>query len=132
VICIACGSWLGFDALVYRRRAAIPPAQQIIDYVRRFRRHLVLFPDSGGPYRVVKPGIADIAQALDAPVVPFAIRSRRTLRFGSEMQHASPLPTARLELVCGAPLAGRALDPDACGRALAELEGVVAAAQAAP
>jgi lysophospholipid acyltransferase (LPLAT)-like uncharacterized protein len=126
-----CGSWLGFHTLVYRRRAQTPPAQQIIDYVRRCRRHLVLFPDSGGPYRVLKPGIADIAQALDALVVPFAIRSQRALRLGSDMQHVLPLPTSRLELVCGAPLAGRSVDPHACGRALAELEEIATAAPTA-
>jgi hypothetical protein len=118
-----CGSWLGLDTLVYQRHAPVPPRQQIVDYALERRRHLVLFPDSGGPYRVLKPGIVSIARALDARVVPFAIRSRRAVRIGRRMRHLLPLPTARLELLCGDPLAGDDIDERRFSRALCELEG---------
>ena len=59
-----CGSWLGLDTLVYQRHAPTPPRQQIVDYALEYRRHLVLFPDSGGPYRVLKPGVVAVARAI--------------------------------------------------------------------
>lgn len=117
-----CGSWLGLDTLVYQRHASVPPRQQIVDYALGRRRHLVLFPDSGGPYRALKPGIVAVARALDALVVPFAIRSRRAIRLGRELQHLLPLPTARLELVCGDPLSGGDVDERRCDQVLCDLE----------
>jgi hypothetical protein len=117
-----CGSWLGLDTLVYQRHGAAPPRQQIAEYALAYRRHLVIFPDSGGPYRVLKPGIVSVARAIDALVVPFAIRARRSVRVGRELRHLVPWPTSRLELVCGEPLAGCEIDERSCNRALRELE----------
>jgi len=117
-----CGSWLGLDTLVYQRHAPTPPRQQIVDYALEYRRHLVLFPDSGGPYRVLKPGVVAVARAIDALVVPFAIRSRRAIRLGRDLRHLLPLPTSRLELVCGEPLAGSDVEERRCSQVLRELE----------
>jgi len=116
------GAWLGYPTLIFSRRAEAAPRHQIIDFVRREGGHLMLLPDSGGPYGVVKPGIVEIARELDARLQPFAIRTRGAIRVGRVQRHVCALPFAALDVVCGPPIDGRTATVAVCQRALENLE----------
>ncbi|HEY2514119.1 MAG TPA: hypothetical protein VGI39_24800 [Polyangiaceae bacterium] len=117
--------WFGFETLVFRRRSPVPPRQQIIDYVRRTGRSLVVLPDSGGPYGRMKPGTIEIAEATGAVLVPFTVRAVGTATLGHTLRHVVPLPGCRLSVVFGAPLnvrEPREATVEDCQRSLDDLE----------
>lgn len=116
------GAWFGYDLWIYRRKSPIRPTEQIIDMLRARRCNIGLFPDSGGPYGRVKPGLAKIARATDAVLVPRLVRGRRILMLKWPWRFGFPLPFCSLVVHHGAPLDGRAASTAECQQALEELE----------
>jgi hypothetical protein len=116
----ASSAWIGFDALVYRRRSPVSPRQQMIDYVLREQRHLFVLPDAGGPYLRMKPGVLEIAARTRALVQPLAFRCRPSVTVGRRLRHVLPLPFATIDVHAGPLLE----DPtaEACQDALVALE----------
>ncbi|NIM50673.1 MAG: hypothetical protein GTN62_10010 [Gemmatimonadales bacterium] len=115
--------WCGVSIWVYRRQSPIRPKQQIIDLLRSGRGRVALAADAGGPYRRVKPGLPEIAQAADALLVPFVIRGRGVLPLRRPVRYDVPLPFCSLVLYYGAPFDGRDATVAACQRALEDQEG---------
>lgn len=97
-------TWLGVDMFEYSRDSAVTPRQQIIEFVRDSGRHIMVFPDAGGPYRQLKPGILSIARDAGADLVPVRLDVRPALKVGRNMQHCVPTPFARLRTSWGMPL----------------------------
>ncbi len=95
------GAWLGYPTFVFSRRASTSPREQIIAHAQRTGCHLMLLPDSGGPYGQLKPGILEIAQRLGAWLQPFAVPSTPALTVGASQRHVVPLPFSRLEVHLG-------------------------------
>jgi len=116
------GEWSGYPVFEYRRSAAERPRAQIASFLRQSDAPLLLLPDSGGPYGVVKPGVLEIARRTDAVLVPFAVDARRALVWGHEMRHVVPLLGCRLTVRRGPVLEGRATSRDALQAALEALE----------
>ena len=114
--------WLGFDTFVFARRAALSPRQQIAEYLRRTQRSILLLPDSGGPYGVVKPGVVEIATACAASVWPLAIAQTGALELGKKLRHLLPLPGCHLDLRFGAPIPPESVTQQRCQDALDALE----------
>jgi lysophospholipid acyltransferase (LPLAT)-like uncharacterized protein len=110
--------WLGFRAFAFRRRSPVPPRVQLIDYVKRTGRPLLNLPDSGGPYGTMKPGILEVARAVDGLLVPFAIAASASLSLGRALRHLVPAPFSTLELRRGDPIEARHATVDDCQRAL--------------
>jgi lysophospholipid acyltransferase (LPLAT)-like uncharacterized protein len=115
------GSWHGHDVLVYRRRADIAARDQIIAFLTETRRSVLLFPDSGGPYWKLKPGLLDIARAGNAWLVPFDLGLRPPTWVGGAMKHLVPLPFARIEIFTGEPIDSRGATLEECQEALESL-----------
>ena len=116
------GAWFGTPTLVFRRRAPARPRAQIIEFLRARPHHLLLFPDSGGPYGVIKPGIVEIARALDMHAIPIVLRSDPELRLGARMRHQLPSPFATIELAHGPAIAPAQIDVERLHAALERLE----------
>jgi lysophospholipid acyltransferase (LPLAT)-like uncharacterized protein len=113
--------WLGFRAFAFRKKSPVPPRVQLIDYVKKSGRPLLNLPDSGGPYGTMKPGILEVARAVDALLVPFAIAASASLSLGRSLRHLVPAPFATLELRRAAPLEARHATLEDCQRALDSL-----------
>ena len=89
---------------------------------------VVMTPDGPrGPARRAAPGVAQLAAASGAPVLPMAARIRPRLILNSWDRMIVPLPWARGALVCLAPVA---VAGDAADAALAELAAALDAAAA--
>lgn len=101
------GARLGFHLWIYRRKSAIRPRDQIIELIRTRECHIGLFTDAGGPYGRVKPGLAEIARATDALVVPLITRGRPRLKLSRPWRYGIPLPYCRVVVFNGPPLDGR-------------------------
>jgi hypothetical protein len=114
--------WAGFEVFAYRRRSAVPPRTQIIDYVRSSHRPLLLLPDAGGPYGKAKPGIVEIARATGACVLPLSAQVDKAWVLGSTLNHLVPKPGARIRITVGEPLDGATLRVEDCQAALEHLE----------
>lgn len=114
--------WLGFTTFVFTRRGRRPPRQQIIDYIRRSGASILILPDAGGPYGVVKPGIVELAAACGAPVLPLGVHCQGTLRLGRTLRHELPRPGCRLALRAGPLIPAAAVTKERCQAALDDLE----------
>ncbi len=115
-------AWLGVPVWVYRRRSPVTPTQQIIQLVMEQRRHVALVPDAGGPYGSVKPGLAEIARAVDAWVIPVVVRARGRLGIRRPWRYGFPLPFCSVDVHSGEPLEGRIAGVDRFQLALEALE----------
>jgi len=107
---------------VYRRKSPVRPHQQIAEMIKERRCNVGLFADAGGPYGKVKPGLAKIAQATGAWLVPVVVRGRPTLRFRWPWRYAFPLPFCRLVAHHGEPIDGRDATVERCQQALEATE----------
>ena len=115
-------TWFGVDMVEFKRHANKAPRDQIASYIRENQRSIMIFPDAGGPYRQIKPGIIAIAHSAQAQVVPVVLDVRPRLAFGSRMRHLLPVPFARLRVRLGEPIASESLSPDYLASELARLE----------
>ena len=97
-------TWLGVDMLEYERHGPVAPRQQIVDFVRDTGRSIIVFPDAGGPYRQLKPGLISIARQTGAALVPVALKATPSVVVGSTMRHRVPTPFAKLEARWGTPV----------------------------
>ncbi|MBD3242606.1 MAG: DUF374 domain-containing protein [Chitinivibrionales bacterium] len=80
-------------------------------------RQLAITPDGPrGPRRVLKPGVAQIARAANAAVIPVAADIRPGVRLRSWDRFVVPLPFARISLHAGAPLVPRDFAADGADR----------------
>jgi lysophospholipid acyltransferase (LPLAT)-like uncharacterized protein len=113
--------WMGFEVFMFRRRGARPAREQITEYVRRTGRPIFNLPDSGGPYGVMKPGILEVARAVNARIVPFQVDARPTVVVGRKLRHVLPLPFSRIEVRRGPSLESTATVEE-CQRALDGLD----------
>jgi hypothetical protein len=113
--------WAGFEVLAYRRRSAVPPRTQIIEYLRSSHRNLLMLPDAGGPYGKAKPGVVEIARAAEALVLPLSAQVDRAWVLGSSLSHVVPKPGARARILVGELLEGSALRVEDCQEALDRL-----------
>jgi len=86
------------------------------------RCNVGLFADAGGPYGKVKPGLAEIARATEAWLVPVVVRGRPTLRFRWPWRYQFPLPFCRLAAHYGKPIDGRDATVERCQEALERTE----------
>ena len=99
--------------------------------VRRLRggaRVAVLLDGPKGPPRKAKSGVIQLARSGHAPLIPCAIVSKPTHRFGSWDGTQLPLPFARVRFALGEPVALPNESSDAAdASALSELEARIAA-----
>jgi lysophospholipid acyltransferase (LPLAT)-like uncharacterized protein len=86
-----------------------------------------LFADAGGPYGRVKPGLAEIAQATDAWLVPLIVNGRPIIMLKRPWRYAFPLPFCTLTAHRGEPIDGREATVDRCQEALDGVEARVSA-----
>jgi hypothetical protein len=114
-------TWMGFDVLVFRRRSPVPPRQQIISVLRATGRDLLMLPDAGGPYGVVKAGLVEIARACGMALQPVSVRSEPAWVVSKRLRHVLPRPFSSIELLRGEPLPSSATVED-CQRALEALD----------
>ncbi len=121
------GAWFGYHLWIYRRKSPVRPRDQIIDLVRTRHCNIGLFPDAGGPYGRIKPGIAEIAHATNALVVPMIARGRPILMLKWPWRYGFPLPFCSVVVFNGQPLDGRTTTLEECQTALEELERFSAA-----
>ncbi len=127
------GKWLGYPLIEFRRDSAQSPRHQLIERLQRAPDPVSLLPDSGGPYGVVKPGIIKIATAVDAVIVPWAVRVERgRMIVGQEWKHVVPLPFSHLTVYRGATLSGAAVTRERVQRELDSLEGRVRVSECLP
>lgn len=115
-------AWDGHDVLVFRRRGGVAPKEQISAFLRQTRRSILLFPDSGGPYGTLKPGMVAMARATDAWLVPFRVKAKGVWTLGAQLHHRVPMPFCTLEVETGPVTAGRSATVESCQRALDALE----------
>ncbi len=101
------GARLGFHMWIYRRNSTVRPRDQIIELIRSRGCHIGLFTDAGGPYGRVKRGLATIARATDAFVVPVIARCRPRVRLPRPWRYGVPLPYCSVVVLNGSPLDGR-------------------------
>lgn len=116
------GARLGFHIWIYRRRSPVRPKDQIIDLIRSRGCHIGLIPDAGGPYRRIKPGIAEIARATNALVVPVVPNGRPSFTIRWPKPFRFPLPFSSVVVHHGAPLDGSTVTVETCQIALEALE----------
>jgi len=116
------GSWLGVDMFEFERHGDSSPRDQIIDFVRSRQRHVMVFPDAGGPYRQLKPGVLSIARDANADLVPIRLHVRPDVTIGRSMQHRIPLPFTRIECRWGAPLRADQASVESATQRLERLE----------
>ena len=81
-----------------------------------------MFADAGGPYGRVKPGLAEIARATGAWVVPLVVRGRPVIEFTRPWHYVFPLPFCSVLASYGEPLDGREATVDRCQQALDAVE----------
>lgn len=116
------GAWFGYHLWIYRRKSPIRPKDQIIDLIQRRGCNIGLFPDAGGPYGRVKPGLAEIAAATNALVVPLVTRCRPVVMLRWPRRYRFPLLFSSLVVYNGAPLDGPRTSTDEFQKAMEELE----------
>lgn len=116
------GTWYGFPVWAYRRRSSVRPKAQLIDLLAGGRDVIGLFPDSGGPDGEVRPGMVEVARAVQALLVPMAMDSHPVIGIPGPRQYWLPLPFSRVAVYYGEPLDGRHCTLAACQGALEELE----------
>ncbi len=114
--------WFGFRVWVYRRKSPVRPRQQIAEMIKERRCNVGLFADAGGPYGKVKPGLAEIARATEAWLVPVVVRGHPTLRFRWPRRYAFPLPFCKLAAYHGEPIDGSDATVERCQQALEATE----------
>ena len=115
---------LGFHVWIYRRRSPVRPKEQIIKLIQTRQCNIGLIPDAGGPYRKVKPGIAEIARATNALVVPLVTVGRRTVTVPWPKRFVLPLPFCSLVVWHGTALDGSTTTVAECQNALEGLEEI--------
>jgi len=114
--------WSGFTTFVFARRSPKSPREQIAEYVRESGASILLLPDAGGPYRVAKPGIVELAKLTGAPVLPLSVRHRGARTLGHELRHVLSLPGTHLSLRAGPLIPSEEVTLPRCQRALSDLE----------
>jgi hypothetical protein len=114
--------WMGFNTFVFLRQSEVPPRQQIIEYIKISGDSILLLPDSGGPYKEVKPGVVEIATACQATVWPLTVYSQGAFPLGRTLRHYLPTPWCRLVVRLGAPIPPREVTLPRCQAALDALE----------
>ena len=98
--------WLGLRVVHYGRSSHIEPRQQIIRFVQKTHRHLLIFADSAGPYGQLKPGMVEIAEATNALLVPVGLDVTPDIRVGHTWRHRLHIPAARVDVRVGQALEG--------------------------
>lgn len=99
------------------------------------RESCALAVDGGGPYRFVSTGLASLAGALGASIIPVAVRTTPGLTVPKPSRVRVPLPRSRVAVVIGAPIpvrrnASRSRVADEVRRALNELGSIAGTAPA--
>ena len=115
-------SWFGFQVWAYRRRSPTSPRTQLIDLLKAERPIIGLFPDSGGPDGVVRPGLLEAARAAEALLVPMAWHSRPVVVVGRRQRYCFPVPFSRITVFYAQPLDSAQATLDDCRDALEGLE----------
>ena len=115
-------AWFGFRVWVYRRKSPVRPREQIAQMINQRRCNVGLFADAGGPYGKVKSGLAEIARATDAWLVPVVVHGSPTLRFRWPWRYAFPLPFCSLVGHHGDPIDGSSVTVERCQQALEATE----------
>ncbi len=115
-------SWFGVPVWVYRRRSPVTPTEQIIRLLREQHHHVALVPDAGGPYGRIKPGLAEIANAVDAWVIPVVVRAQGRFNLPRPWRYGFPLPFCSVDVYAGEPFEGNAATVDRYQHALDALE----------
>ncbi len=118
-------AWSGMPVWVYRRRSPVPPTEQVIQLLKRHPQQIALVPDAGGPYGRVKPGLAEIARAVDAWLIPIVVRGRGRLKIQRPWRYGFPTPFCTVTVYPGEPFEGGTATVDRCQRALEELDSGV-------
>ncbi len=116
------GAWFGYHLWIYRRKSPVRPRDQIIELIRTRNCSIGLFPDAGGPYRRIKPGIAEIASATNALVVPMIARGRPGIVLKWPVRYRLPLPFSSIVVFNGEPLDGGTASLEEYQTALEDLE----------
>ncbi len=119
------GARFGYRLWIYRRKSPVRPRDQIIQMINESKRNIGLIPDAGGPYRRVKPGIAAIARATGAWVVPLITNGRPSLTIRWPVHFTFPLPFSSVTVFNGEPLDGSTVTLEECQAALEEVEARV-------
>lgn len=119
-------TWFGVDMVEFRRHAADAPREQIARFVDESGRSIMIFPDAGGPYRRIKPGLITIARATGSGIVPVVLDVRPRVPFGFRMKHLLPVPFARLRVRLGEPIDPVDVTPASLAAELETLEAELA------
>ncbi len=114
-------AWLGVDMFEYSLKSERSARRQITDFVKTSGRHIMVFPDAGGPYRQLRPGILSIALEAEADLLPVGLKVRPKIVIGRIMQHRVPFPFSRVEVFWAQPFSGRDATTRNANRALQEL-----------
>ena len=110
----------GMPVFVFRFGGADSRLRQIAEAFPRARR-LVMFPDSGGPYFALKPGIVRLARLVDAELIPVGLDASRRIEIGRHARHRLPLPGAELHYRFGSPIDLRDRESGDSGAAAADM-----------
>lgn len=116
------GARFGYRLWIYRRKSPVSPKDQIIQMMKATKRNIGLIPDAGGPYRRVKPGIASIARATGAWLVPIITHGQPSLIIRWPVHFRFPLPFSSVTVFNGGPLDGASVTLEACQAALEDVE----------
>ncbi len=119
-------TWFGVDMVEFKKVSAEAPREQIANFVNETGRSIMIFPDAGGPYRRIKPGLIAIARATQSRIVPVVLDVRPRIPFGFRMKHLLPVPFARLRVLLGEPVDPLNVTPASLASELENLEAQLA------
>lgn len=115
-------AWYGFPVWAYRRHSPTPAKTQLIDLLKAERPVVALYPDSGGPDGLVRPGLLEAARAAEALLVPMAWHARPVVVVGRQRRYCFPVPYSRITTYYSQPLDSAHATLDDCRHALEGLE----------
>ena len=116
------GTWYGFPVWAYHRKSPVRPRSQVIDMLAHSHKTVGLFTDAGGPDKLVKPGLLEIARETDAQLVPVAVQAKPVIRIPGPRRFLLPVPFAKMTAYHAEPLDGRDCTLEECQQALDDLE----------
>lgn len=98
-----CSSWYGYPVWAYRRRSVVRPRHQLIEFLSEEPRFVGMFPDSGGPDGVFKPGFLEMARATQSLLVPMTAVAYPKITAGVSRKYCFPLPFSLIQVFHGPP-----------------------------
>ena len=114
----------GYHVWTYPRGTETPSRDRVIELIRTKRCNVGLFADAGGPRGRVKRGLAAIARATNALLVPMVARGKPSLTLPRPLHHGVPLPFGAIVVHHGEPIDGSRATTEECQAALEEVDAI--------